>query len=240
MKLAENNQSVAGLAALMHAMDAETRRRLLTLVRQIEAGELSFDEAIAGSREVNAAKMSDLNDIIKGFNKIIAAYVYDAKKIFGQMRTSVRAFREYANFKTTDAMLQNKAMMKLIQPNLQVLEVKTQMLKTVGPDFGNKTRYDLIKSQELASDAIDVAEASVRDTKDLVDAVALNGRTRERNEAKLVEEKTKAEKLWVTKVVDQARTKILNRASFLQQSDLVDRELKELVRRAHRNFQFNF
>ena len=238
MKLAESNQSVAGLAALLHATDAETRRRLLGLVRQIEAGELSFDDAIAGAREVNAAKISTINDVIKNFNKIIAAYVYNAKKVFRGMRSSVRAFREYANFKTTDAMLQNQAMLKLLKPNLDVLGVKTQMLKTVGPEFSNKTRIDLIHTQEISSEAVDVAEAALRDAKDLVDAAGVADRDRERKESRLVEDKTKAEKQWVTNLVAKTRGKILQRVSFLQQANLVDRELKELVRRARRANQF--
>ena len=207
-------------------------------MRQIEAGELSFDDAIAAAREVNAAKISSINDVIKGFNKVIAAYVYDAKKIFRQMRSSVRAFREYANFKTTDSMLQNQAMLKLLAPNVDVLEVKTQMLKTVAPDFVNKTQHDLIRTQEISSDAVDAAEAAVRDVKDLLDAVTIADRNRERKEAKLVEDKTTSEKQWIANLVGKARAKILGRASFIQQTAIVERELNELVSRSLKGIHF--
>ena len=205
-------KAVFALGAAIHALDAESRNKVLTYLRMVANGAITMDEAIAAARAVNFAEISTVEDAVLAMSGAMSNYSESTRNLFTEMHATVKAFREYASYRSTDAILYNGAMLGKIFPTLEQAKFKEKLLKRMTETFLASAEPRALQVEANVTRRLDVFEQSVRDLRDVIEAAKIDFKAKERDEKVMVENLMTQEKQVIRDKLNALRSELFSNA----------------------------
>ena len=219
LEIASTNNGVLGLASEINSLDSTSRNKILSLLRQVQSGNLTMEAAISSAREVNAAKIRTMADAITAMNSVISAYITDTQDNYQDLNATLRGFRLYGQAMIGDLSGTAAAILADVQPNVEVLKVKDQLLVNLTNQYLEISPGMITNAENSSISAIDAMEAQARNLSDMVDAAVLAVAERDKGSAATVDRVIKQEqaklsqRLAAIKPVVSVSTKAVNPAN---------------------------
>lgn len=74
------NKDVYTIASLLKSTGQETQQKVLALLKQIESGEKSVDQALAAAKDMSGAQVNTVQDVIEAFSSYIGSHLGNVNK----------------------------------------------------------------------------------------------------------------------------------------------------------------